>query len=404
MQIKNSPNFIRSFMVGLIASSAGALIALPSSAMPEANEVSTDADALAPTDVIAEPTAAETLPAPEVDAVEVDTVETEVSTDAAPAVEPIAEEDASEEMSVAEEAMAEEEDVAEADEAVEEPVAADEAVEEPIAEELATEEEDVAEADSEEATEEVVAEDADSEEVIAEDVTTEDAVTEDVAIEDAATEEVAAEEVTTDEVMAEDAVIEDVATEDAATEEITADEAIAEEVDAPIAEESLETPAAETTAEDVNTEEFTITELTGGSDSFEILAAALEAADLSEVLSGEGPYTVFAPTDEAFEALPEGAMEQLLLPENKNVLIQVLTYHVVPGAVLAADLETGMVSTVEGSDLSVEVAETVTINNANVIAADVTASNGVIHVIDSVILPPAPEADAEVEDETASAQ
>ncbi len=153
----------------------------------------------------------------------------------------------------------------------------------------------------------------------------------------------------------------------------------------------------EDVAEDINTEEFTIAELTNNSDSFTVLAAALEAADLSETLSSEGPFTVFAPTDEAFADLPEGAVEQLLLPENKDVLIQVLTYHVVPGAVLSTELETGNVPTVEGSDIAVEVADTVTVNNANVVFADVAASNGVIHVIDRVILPPAPEADADID-------
>ncbi|PZO22182.1 MAG: fasciclin [Leptolyngbya foveolarum] len=159
-------------------------------------------------------------------------------------------------------------------------------------------------------------------------------------------------------------------------------------------DESVETEAA---AEAINTEEFTIAELTNNSDSFTILAAALEAADLTEVLSQEGPYTVFAPTDEAFEALPIGTVEQLLLPENKDVLVKVLTYHVVPGAVLSTDLESGNVATVEGSDLTVEVGDTVTVNNANVLVADVQASNGVIHIIDRVIVPFEPAAGTEVE-------
>ncbi|MGB3573450.1 MAG: fasciclin domain-containing protein, partial [Phormidesmis sp.] len=142
------------------------------------------------------------------------------------------------------------------------------------------------------------------------------------------------------------------------------------------------------------------------SDSFEILAAALAAADLTEILSGEGPFTIFAPTDDAFAALPEGAVDQLLLPENKDVLVQILTYHVVPGALLSTDLETGNVATVEGSDVAVDVADTVTVNNANVVVADVEASNGIIHIIDRVIIPPSPEvgADAEVEEAPAMAQ
>ena len=157
------------------------------------------------------------------------------------------------------------------------------------------------------------------------------------------------------------------------------------------AESVEEEPVA---GEELDTGEFTIAELTDNSDSFEILAEALAAADLTEILGGEGPFTVFAPTDDAFAALPEGAVEQLLLPENKDVLVQVLTYHVVPGALLSTDLETGSVETVEGSEVALDVADTVTVNNANVVVADVEASNGVIHIIDRVIIPPSPEADA----------
>ncbi|MFK8184666.1 MAG: fasciclin domain-containing protein [Phormidesmis sp.] len=383
MQINNSPNFIKSFMVGLIASSAGAFVALPGAAMPEAAEVGSETEAITPVEVISEPTAAETLPVSDVDVADV-----EVSTEA-DALTEVAPVEALEE-AVAEEAI--EEPVAE--EAVEETVeeeVAEEAIEEPVAEEAV--EETVEEEVAEEAIEEPVAEEA-VEETVEEEVAEE-------AIEEPVAEE--AVEETVEEAVAEEAIEEPVAEE--AVEE-TVEEAVAEEaIEEPVAEEAVEeTVEEETAAEEMNTEEFTIAELAGNSDSFEILSAALEAAELSEVLSGEGPFTVFAPTDEAFEALPEGAVEQLLLPENKNVLIQVLTYHVVPGAVLSTDLETGAVATVEGSDLAVEVAETVTVNNANVIAADVTASNGVIHVIDSVILPPAPEADAATEEDTASAQ
>ncbi len=165
---------------------------------------------------------------------------------------------------------------------------------------------------------------------------------------------------------------------------------------APMAEDSM-TETAPVAEDTIDTSEFTIAELTGSSASFQTLAAALEAADLTETLSGEGPYTVFAPTDEAFAALPEGAIEQLLLPENRDILVQILTYHVVSGAVYSTDLETGSVETVEGSDLAVEVGDMVTVNNANVIVADIDASNGVIHIIDRVILPPAPEASTETE-------
>jgi uncharacterized surface protein with fasciclin (FAS1) repeats len=123
--------------------------------------------------------------------------------------------------------------------------------------------------------------------------------------------------------------------------------------------------------------------------TFTTLAAALEAAGLVETLQGEGPFTVFAPTDEAFEALPDGLLEALLLPENVDVLTAILTYHVVSGAVFAADVTTGDVATLEGSNIAIDTANGVVLNgSATVTAADVVASNGVIHVIDAVILPP----------------
>ncbi|NJM96097.1 MAG: fasciclin domain-containing protein [Phormidesmis sp. RL_2_1] len=178
-------------------------------------------------------------------------------------------------------------------------------------------------------------------------------------------------------------------------EEPIADEDVLEE--APVVEESVEGDDTEVAEEEIDTREFTIAELTGNSDVFKTLAAALDAAELTEILGGEGPFTVFAPTDDAFAELPEGALDQLLLPENKEVLIQILTYHVVPGAILSGDLESGSVATVEGSDLTVEVDDTVTVNNANVLVADVEASNGVIHIIDRVILPPAPAAAADAD-------
>jgi uncharacterized surface protein with fasciclin (FAS1) repeats len=110
---------------------------------------------------------------------------------------------------------------------------------------------------------------------------------------------------------------------------------------------------------------------------------------LVETLQGEGPFTVFAPTDEAFAALPDGLLEALLLPENVDVLTSILTYHVVSGAVFAADVTTGDVATLEGSNIAIDTADGVVLNgSATVTAADVEASNGVIHVIDAVILPP----------------
>lgn len=122
--------------------------------------------------------------------------------------------------------------------------------------------------------------------------------------------------------------------------------------------------------------------------SFNTLVAAVQAAGLVDTLKGEGPFTVFAPTDEAFAALPAGTVESLLLPENKDMLIAVLTYHVVPGKVMAADVASGEVPTVNGETATVEVsASGVTIEGANVVKTDIKTSNGVIHVIDAVILP-----------------
>ena len=126
-----------------------------------------------------------------------------------------------------------------------------------------------------------------------------------------------------------------------------------------------------------------------GAGQFETLAAALQAAGLVETLKGDGPFTVFAPTDEAFAKLPEGTVESLLKPENKDKLIAVLTYHVVPGKVYAADVvKLDSATTVEGSDVTIAANSMgVKIDDANVIKTDIKTSNGVIHVIDSVILP-----------------
>ncbi|MDJ0910175.1 MAG: fasciclin domain-containing protein [Woeseiaceae bacterium] len=122
---------------------------------------------------------------------------------------------------------------------------------------------------------------------------------------------------------------------------------------------------------------------------FETLAAALTAAGLVDTLKGDGPFTVFAPTDEAFAKLPEGTVETLLKPENRDQLIAVLTYHVVPGAVAAEDVvNLDSATTVNGEDVTIAVEDgSVRIDNATVVAADIEASNGIIHVIDTVILP-----------------
>jgi uncharacterized surface protein with fasciclin (FAS1) repeats len=123
--------------------------------------------------------------------------------------------------------------------------------------------------------------------------------------------------------------------------------------------------------------------------TFTTLVAAVEAAGLVETLTGEGPFTVFAPTDEAFAALPAGTVESLLLPENLDQLVSILTYHVVPGAVMSTDLTNGMTATtVQGGDITIDLTSGVKVNGANVVTADIEASNGVIHVIDAVILPP----------------
>ncbi len=132
-----------------------------------------------------------------------------------------------------------------------------------------------------------------------------------------------------------------------------------------------------------------IVEVAAGNESFTTLVAAVKAAGLVDVLAGEGPYTVFAPTDEAFAKLPEGTVEDLLKPENKDKLVAVLTYHVVPGKVMAADVvKIDSATTVQGQNVTIAAgADGVTIDNANVVMTDVAASNGVIHVIDTVILP-----------------
>lgn len=126
-----------------------------------------------------------------------------------------------------------------------------------------------------------------------------------------------------------------------------------------------------------------------GAGTFKTLVAAVEAAGLVETLKGEGPFTVFAPTDEAFAALPAGTVEDLLKPENKDKLTQVLTYHVLPGKVMSSDLSNGMkAATVAGPEVTIMTEGGVKVDAANVTAADIEATNGVIHVIDAVILPP----------------
>ena len=122
---------------------------------------------------------------------------------------------------------------------------------------------------------------------------------------------------------------------------------------------------------------------------FNTLVAAVEAADLVSTLKGDGPFTVFAPTDEAFAALPEGTVENLLKPENKEQLIAVLTYHVVAGKIMSSDIAgtKTMVESVQGSELDVNAINGVIVDGATVVTADIETDNGVIHVIDRVVLP-----------------
>ncbi|MHC4089225.1 MAG: fasciclin domain-containing protein [Planctomycetota bacterium] len=122
---------------------------------------------------------------------------------------------------------------------------------------------------------------------------------------------------------------------------------------------------------------------------FQTLVTAVQAAGLVETLKGDGPFTVFAPTDEAFAKLPGGTVENLLKPENRDALVTVLTYHVVPGKIMSADIAGKMtrVGTVQGNELTVDATNGVKVDEATVIAADIETTNGVIHVIDTVVLP-----------------
>ena len=133
-----------------------------------------------------------------------------------------------------------------------------------------------------------------------------------------------------------------------------------------------------------------IVEVASADGSFDTLVAAVQAAGLEEKLSEKGPYTVFAPTDEAFAALPEGTVEKLVKPENQEALNQILAYHVVSGAIASSEIQPGAVSTVEGENLeiSIDPAGVMVNGSANVVQPDIVATNGVIHVVDTVLLPP----------------
>ena len=149
------------------------------------------------------------------------------------------------------------------------------------------------------------------------------------------------------------------------------------------------TVAAADSTEMANTEVEvgTIVEVAQGNPEFSTLVTAVTAAGLGEALSGAGPLTVFAPTNAAFEALPAGLLQKLLLPENKETLTKILTYHVVAAKVMAADVKAGDVTTLEGSTFAITTEGGVKVNASNVTATDVPASNGVIHVIDAVLVP-----------------
>ncbi len=135
-------------------------------------------------------------------------------------------------------------------------------------------------------------------------------------------------------------------------------------------------------------EEKTIVAVASNAGQFKTLVTAVKAAGLVETLNGKGPFTVFAPTDEAFAKLPKGTVENLLKPENKEQLVAILTYHVIPGKIMASEVTTTDAKTVNGKKLPIMVnAGKVKAGDANVVKTDIPASNGVIHVVDSVIIP-----------------
>lgn len=161
------------------------------------------------------------------------------------------------------------------------------------------------------------------------------------------------------------------------TEENSMEEAVTEE-----------SPAVEEVVEE-DTSPKDIVALAMETESLSTLVSAVKAAGLVETLQGDGPFTVFAPTNEAFAALPEGTLDDLLKPENKEKLASILTYHVVAGKVMSTDLSDGMkAKTVNGAEVTITTTDGAKVNGANVVSADVDASNGVVHVIDAVIMPP----------------
>ena len=146
---------------------------------------------------------------------------------------------------------------------------------------------------------------------------------------------------------------------------------------------TTDTTVPETTAAALGS----VVEVAAANGSFSTLIAAIQVAGLAGTLSEGGPFTVFAPTEAAFAALPAGLLDKLLKPENKAILVKILTYHVVSGKVLSADVKDGVVASLEGSELTFSTTGGVMVNDAKITTPDVPASNGVIHVIDKVLLP-----------------
>jgi uncharacterized surface protein with fasciclin (FAS1) repeats len=154
------------------------------------------------------------------------------------------------------------------------------------------------------------------------------------------------------------------------------------------ATEAQMAPAAAEPAPAMPVAPGTIVDVAVGTPELSTLVAAVQAGDLAGTLSGPGPFTVFAPVNAAFEALPDGTVETLLQPANQDQLRSVLTYHVVPGRIMSSDLTDGAkVTTVEGTELTISLDGGAKVNDAQVVTADVEASNGVVHLIDGVLMP-----------------
>jgi uncharacterized surface protein with fasciclin (FAS1) repeats len=165
--------------------------------------------------------------------------------------------------------------------------------------------------------------------------------------------------------------------------------------EAPKSTEAMtETTEAMTDGTEAVAAEMNIVETAIAAGSFNTLVAAVTAAGLGEALSAPGPLTVLAPTDDAFAALPAGLVDCLLLPENKEALTAILTYHVIDGLVMSTDLANGDVPTLQGENVTVDITDGAKFNNATVVQADVTASNGVVHAIDAVLVPPSIDVEA----------